>query len=137
MKFIKGLLLFIIAFLFACILIFTFTQEPFKQPVPALIFAYRTPEIPIYIYVAGAFGVGLLIGLCATLYYYIVLQTKIHAKSKELKSLQEQLDDSRRAVVTAEERRFDDSAEPTVSAGMEELLPKEERHSDDPPQGIS
>lgn len=137
MKFIKGLLLFLIAFLFACILIFTFTQEPFKQPVPALIFAYRTPEIPIYIYVAGAFGVGLLIGLCATLYYYIVLQTKIHAKSKELKSLQEQLDDSRRAVVTAGEGRFDDSAGSTESAGMDLSLSKGEQYFDEPPEGIS
>ena len=57
MKIFKWFVVFIVAFLFAWILIFTFTQEQFKQVASARILAYWTPPIPIYFYVAGAFGI--------------------------------------------------------------------------------
>jgi uncharacterized membrane protein YciS (DUF1049 family) len=110
MKLFKGMLLFVVAFLFACILIFTFTQEPFKQLVPARIFTWLTPAIPIYVYVAGAFGVGLFIGLCTTLYYYIVLRAKQHHMTKTLHEIEEQLVEARRTIEQYRPSQISDDA---------------------------
>lgn len=91
MRFLKWFVLFAAAFMVAWVLIFTFTQEPFKSMVPARILAYQTPPIPVYIYVAGAFGAGLLIGLWVALYYFIVQQRLLGVKSKEASAMEEQL----------------------------------------------
>ncbi|HEX3020646.1 MAG TPA: lipopolysaccharide assembly protein LapA domain-containing protein [Chitinispirillaceae bacterium] len=91
MRFLKWSILFVAAFMVAWILIFTFTQEPFKILVPARVLAYQTPPMPVYIYVAGAFGAGLLIGLWVALYYFIVQARHLKSKSKEVSSLEEQL----------------------------------------------
>ncbi len=91
MRFLKWSVLFIAAFMMAWILIFTFTQEPFKYLVPARILAYQTPPIPVYLYVAGAFSIGLLIGLWVALYYFIVQKRLLGMKSKEANTLEKQL----------------------------------------------
>ncbi len=91
MKIFKWVTIFVIAFLFAWILIFTFTQEQFKQVAQARILAYWTPAIPIYFYVAGAFGIGLVLGLLAALYYYILFQTKMRRATRENRDLEEKL----------------------------------------------
>lgn len=91
MRFLKWSVLFVAAFMMAWILIFTFTQEPFKNLVPARILAYQTPPIPVYIYVAGAFGIGLLIGLWVALYYFIVQKRLLGIKNKEASTLEEEL----------------------------------------------
>ncbi|MBN1307402.1 MAG: DUF1049 domain-containing protein [Chitinispirillaceae bacterium] len=109
MKILKWLVVFVIAFLFAWILIFTFTQEQFKQVAAARILTYWTPAIPIYYYVAGAFGVGLILGLFAAFYYYIVLQSKVHRRTKELRELEEKLADARRMLEQSETARTTDT----------------------------
>lgn len=91
MRFLKWTVLFAAAFMMAWILIFTFTQDPFKSAVPARILTYNTPAIPVYIYVAGAFGAGLLIGLWVALYYYIIQKKQVYRKSKELGTAGEEL----------------------------------------------
>lgn len=91
MKVVKWLAVFVIAFLLAWILIFTFIQAPFKQTASARILTWWTPAIPIYLYVAGSFFIGLVVGLCIAFYNYITLQAKLHHKTKECSSLQEQL----------------------------------------------
>jgi uncharacterized membrane protein YciS (DUF1049 family) len=123
MKLLKGLLIFVVAFLFACILIFTFTQEPFKQLVPAKIFTWRTPSIPIYTYVAGAFGIGLIIGLITTLYYYIVQQSKVHQKTKALRDVEEQLASARREL---DQYGLSQRVEDVAPAPSGQLLPEVE-----------
>jgi uncharacterized protein YlxW (UPF0749 family) len=95
MRFLKWSALFVAAFMMAWILIFTFTQEPFKNMVPARILAYQTPPIPVYLYVVTAFGSGLLIGLWVALYYFIVQKRLLGQKSKEAKALEEELIRSR------------------------------------------
>lgn len=95
MRFLKWSVLFVAAFMMAWILIFTFTQEPFKYMVPARILAYQTPPIPVYLYVAGAFSIGLLIGLWVALYYFIVQKRLLGMKSKEASSLEEELNRNR------------------------------------------
>jgi len=91
MRVIKWLAIFGAAFLAAWILIFTFTQPQFKEAASARIFTYYTPPIPVYLYVAGAFGMGLLIGLAVALYYYVTYQTKIHKKNKQIRILEEEV----------------------------------------------
>jgi hypothetical protein len=58
MNLLKWVLIFAFAFVVAWVLIFTFTQPPFAEGVPAKIFAYRTPPIPVYVYVTGAFFIA-------------------------------------------------------------------------------
>ncbi len=95
MRFLKWSVLFVAAFMVAWVLIFTFTQEPFKIMVPARILAYQTPPIPVYIYVAGAFGAGLLIGLWVALYYFVVQKRLLGMKRKEASTLEEELTSNR------------------------------------------
>lgn len=132
MKILKWIVVFSIAFMFAWILIFTFTQEQFKQVASARILTYWTPSIPIYIYVAGAFGLGLLLGLFAAFYYYIVLQSKVHQRTKELHALEEKLTDARRALEQCEISRTTTAVEDHSSfAG----LPQPEGPDDEPQDG--
>jgi len=91
MRFLKWSVLFLAAFMVAWVLIFTFSQPPFRIAVPARILAYQTPSIPIYVYVAGGFGIGLLIGLWVALYYYFILQRQIRRKSKDLATVEKEL----------------------------------------------
>lgn len=91
MRFMKWSVLFVAAFIVAWILIFTFTQEPFRVTVSAKILAYQTPAIPVYIYVAGAFAIGLLIGLWVAIYYYIIQSRQLHIKSKKLSATEQEL----------------------------------------------
>jgi hypothetical protein len=91
MKLLKWILIFVVAFMVAWVLIFTFTQPPFAQGVPAKIFTYRTPSIPVYIYVAGAFLTGLLLGCSLALYNYITGSLKVRKISKKLRSVESEL----------------------------------------------
>ncbi|MBD3345535.1 MAG: DUF1049 domain-containing protein [Chitinivibrionales bacterium] len=92
MKFFKWALFFTASFLIAWIVIFTFIQEPFKQQVSAKIFSYNSPAIPVYLYVAGALGLGLLIGILMSVYYNIALRAEIHKRDKIIKRLEKELE---------------------------------------------
>ena len=91
MNLIKWILVFIGAFCVAFVIIVTFSQQPFKQPVPAVIFTYQTTAIPIYLYVAGALCLGLLVGFCIALFNYISLKTALFKKNKKIKELEEKI----------------------------------------------
>ncbi len=91
MKLLSWVLIFVIAFLVAWILIFTFTQQPFAEGVPAKIFTYRTPPIPVYIYVAGAFITGLLLGSSLAFYYFITGSVKARKLNKKLHAVESEL----------------------------------------------
>lgn len=92
MNLLKWALIFSIAFVMAWVLIFTFTQKPFYEQVPAKIFSYQTPAVPMYAYVSGAFGVGLLLGLVIALYYYISKQAELFKRARKIRSLEDELD---------------------------------------------
>jgi len=91
MALLKWVVLFVCAFCVAFVIIVTFSQAPFKQPVPAMIFTYQTPAIALYWYVIGAVSVGLALGLAVALYYGIVLKTSIYKKNKQLRELEEKI----------------------------------------------
>ncbi len=91
MIFVKWGLVFAAAFCLAFVIIVTFSQTPFKQPVPAMLFSYQTKAIALYWYVAGALALGLIVGLSAALYTYIDLQTSIFKKNKIIRELEEKV----------------------------------------------
>ena len=91
MKILKWCFVFAIAFAAAWILIFTFTQTEFSASAPIKIFGYTTAPFPMYIFVAAALGIGLLIGFIAAAYYYVAGLTGIRGKKKEIKKLTESL----------------------------------------------
>jgi hypothetical protein len=88
MAFLKWLLLFLCAFCMAFVVVVTFSQAPFKEPVSAVIFTYKTASIPLYWYVIGALGIGLIIGLVVALYYFIVLKQDVYKKNKIIRELE-------------------------------------------------
>ena len=91
MAFAKWAIVFAGAFCLAFIIIVTFSQAPFKQPVPAMIFSYQTKSIALYWYVVGALGIGLAIGLAVALYSYIDLKTALFKKNKTIRELEERI----------------------------------------------
>ena len=91
MAFIKWGIVFAAAFCLAFVIIVTFSQAPFKQPAPAMIFSYQTKAIALYWYVAGALAVGIVVGLAVALYTYIDLQASLFKKNKIIKELEEKV----------------------------------------------
>ena len=104
MKFLKWSLFFLFSFAVSWILIATFSQEEFSKDAPGVIFIYSTPSIPIYFYVAGAFLLGLLIGLTVALFNYISLSTKGSRKARQIKSLEKDNAKLRAQLTEAEVR---------------------------------
>jgi uncharacterized membrane protein YciS (DUF1049 family) len=91
-KFVKWGLFFLLAFIVSFILLRTFSQEAFRQIAPGRVLGYRTPEIPIYYFIAGAFAIGLFIGLFIAIYNYIAFTAEGIKKSKRIKDLEKQVD---------------------------------------------
>jgi hypothetical protein len=88
MKLLKWVLVIAFTVTATCILLFTFTQEPFKATAQIKIPWCNLPAFSILWYVAATFAVGLMLGFFAAAYYYIVGQAGIHAKKKEIKRLE-------------------------------------------------
>lgn len=91
MNLIKWILVFVCAFCIAFVIIVTFSQAPFKQPVPAVIFTYQTAAVPLYWYVAGALCLGLLAGLCVALFNFIALKSAVFKKNKKIRELEDKV----------------------------------------------
>ena len=91
MAFAKWSVVFAAAFCLAFVIIVTFSQAPFKQPVPAMIFSYQTKPIALYWYVGGALGVGLIVGLAIALFGYINLKTALFKKNRTIRELEEKV----------------------------------------------
>ena len=94
MTFAKWASIFIAAFCAAFVIIVTFSQAPFKQPVPAVIFSYQTKSIALYWYVVIALGTGLAVGLAVALYTWIDLRSALYKRNKTIKELEEKLSDA-------------------------------------------
>jgi len=84
----KWAVLFLGAFAVAFVIIITFSQEPFKQMVPAVIFTYHTRPVALYWYVAGALGTGFAAGLSIVLYQYIMLHAALYKKDRRIRKLE-------------------------------------------------
>jgi uncharacterized membrane protein YciS (DUF1049 family) len=95
MVFIKWLGIFLVSFAIAFVIIVTFSQPQFRVPVSALLFTYQTKPLPIWAYVGGALGFGLIIGLSVAAYYYITLRASIFKKDRQIKNLESELESGR------------------------------------------
>jgi len=103
MRLAKYLILFILAFIAAWVLIFTFTQAPFYTRVPARIFTFNTRAFPIYAYVVAAFVSGLIVGLLATVYTFITMKTDVIRKNRMIHSLETDLESAKAGQTVREQ----------------------------------
>ena len=115
MKILKWGLVFLAAFAAAWVLLFTFTQEPFKAVAPVNLVFTQTPEFPMYAFAVGTFAIGLLIGFFVAAYYYILGQAGIRNKKKDIRRLEELVKDKdgdiEKLRADSESRRNKDVAE--------------------------
>ena len=91
---------FIIALFIAMAVVLTFVQPEFNTTVGAQIFTYKTKQLPVYYYVIGAFGVGLIIGVLQALYTFFHTRAQIFHKNGRIKDLERQLADAERRIAT-------------------------------------
>lgn len=118
MKIIRFLLIFTSAFLLAWILIFTFIQPPFKVPAAAKVLVWDTPAIPIYLYVAGAFLLGLAVGVVISLVNYLALSANLRRVQHECAELKGKLA-AEQLPVPAESNNERDEIPPLFGDGLD------------------
>jgi hypothetical protein len=94
----KGLFFFGIAFVAACVVLLTFMQQPFQTQAHADLLWYKTPDIPVYYFLIGAFVLGLLFGLVALLYYWGSLSMALRDERRKVKRLQDEMETVRTSV---------------------------------------
>jgi hypothetical protein len=88
MGFIKWVIAFVISFAIAFIIIVNFSKPEFSVLVPAWVFFYQTKPHPVWVYVSGALGLGLLAGLSVAVYYVVTLRAAIFKKDRQIKKLE-------------------------------------------------
>ncbi len=93
MKYFKWTTISLIVILFFIVVIQTFTQDIFTHKIPLLLFVYRTPEFPIFYYVAGAFLFGLVVGLTVALVNYFSFSSHKRKLTKRVKELEKDLEE--------------------------------------------
>ncbi|MBD3420553.1 MAG: DUF1049 domain-containing protein [Chitinivibrionales bacterium] len=109
MKFIKWITVFLISFTLGCIVILTFLQEPFKAWAPTVLFTYKTPPIPIYLYVLIAFVIGFLLGIFFAVYIFVEQKFALRKKNKEIQKLKKNLETQHLPEVSANEMQMPSS----------------------------
>jgi len=107
MRFLRWGIVFLIAFTIAWVLIFTFSQEPFGAKVAVRLPGLKTPQFPIYSFVAVAFLSGLLIGVLISIYNYIIYKIDIGKKTKRIIELEQMT--SQKEPVTSGGANFEDT----------------------------
>jgi uncharacterized membrane protein YciS (DUF1049 family) len=103
LRIIKWTLFFLFSFVVSWILIITFSQEAFKAAVPVRAFMYTTKAFPIYHYIIASFVIGLILGLLVAAYYFIMLNTRLAKKGKQIKNLEQTLQELKPEHATATE----------------------------------
>jgi uncharacterized membrane protein YciS (DUF1049 family) len=93
MRFFSWLLIFILSLFVALILVLTFIQPEFKQSVGAQILTYKTRQMPVYLYVIGAFALGLGLGIIQALYTFIRTRADLFRKSRRIRELEQKLEE--------------------------------------------
>jgi uncharacterized integral membrane protein len=106
MRTVTWLLMFVIALFIALVMILTFMQPAFKQEVGAKILTIQTREIPVYMYVLGAFLAGLLFGFFAVLPGYVRAKVEGGRRNKRIRELEQKLveTENTRAASSADEK---------------------------------
>ncbi len=91
MRLFSWIFTFIIALFIALVLVLTFTQQEFKTTVGAQIITYKTQQMPVYLYVAGAFAFGLLLGIIQGLFSFFRAKAEIARKNKTIGELEQKV----------------------------------------------
>ncbi len=91
MRLLKWTVFFIVSFFISWVVIATFSQVEFTMKAPARIILYTTPEIPIYWFTAGAFFLGLIIGLAVAAYNFVFLKTRGSKQSHEMRAIEDEV----------------------------------------------
>ena len=93
MRFFSWILMFIITLFIALVLVLTFIQPEFKQLVGAQVLTYKTRPLPVYLYVIGAFALGLGLGIIQALYTFIRTRADLFRKSRRIRELERTLEE--------------------------------------------
>jgi uncharacterized membrane protein YciS (DUF1049 family) len=110
MKMISWLLLLCISFLIALVLVLTFIQPEFKQEVSMRLLAFSTRKIPIYLYVLGAFTIGLGFGLITAVVGYFKAKMVDMKKNKRIKELEAALEEAKKIQTAPPQDEPDEAA---------------------------
>ena len=92
MRFFSWILMFIITLFIALVLVLTFIQPEFKQLVGAQVLTYKTRPLPVYLYVIGAFALGLGLGIIQALYTFIRTRADLFRKNRRIRELERTLE---------------------------------------------
>jgi hypothetical protein len=107
MRIFTWLVLFAVALFIALVMVLTFMQPAFQQKVGARILTVPTREIPVYMYVLGAFLAGLLFGVLVVLPGYFRAAVEGSRKSRRVLELERKLVESENVrVESAHDAKF-------------------------------
>lgn len=98
MKMISWLLLLFLMFLMVLVLVLTFIQPEFKQEVSLRLLTFSTRKIPIYLYVLGAFAMGLGFGLLTAIIGFFKAKMDGMRKNREIRDLEQALAEARKTA---------------------------------------
>lgn len=112
MKMISWLLLLCGMFIIALVLVLTFIQPEFKQEVSMRLLAFSTRKIPIYLYVLGAFTLGLGLGLLTAIIGFFKAKMEGMRKNKKIRELEQALADTRKSKEPAQADKSDSNLSP-------------------------
>ena len=98
MKKFKWIAIIILVISISIILFQTFNQELFTKKISLIIFVYKAPAVPIYLYIVAAFLLGLGIGLFIAVYNFFVYKSDRRSDRKKIKQLEKDM-----AYLTMEE----------------------------------
>jgi hypothetical protein len=93
MRLFSWMVMFIIALFIALVLVLTFTQPEFKTTVGAQIITYKTRQLPVYLYIAGAFVFGLALGVFQVIFTFIRAKAEIFRKNKMIREFEQKIAD--------------------------------------------
>lgn len=117
MRLFSWMVTFIIALFIALVLVLTFTQPEFKTTVGAQIITYKTRQMPVYLYVAGAFAFGLALGVFQVIFTFIRAKAEIFRKNKMIRELEQKvegLEQQMQEVPAKDARREEPLASPST-----------------------
>jgi uncharacterized membrane protein YciS (DUF1049 family) len=124
MKLFKGFVFFGAAFVLAWVIIFTFSQPEFRNTASVVFFSKKSREFPLFVYVAGAFSIGLILGLGLALYYAVAMKLGFLKRDREIRRLEEE-SASYKGPDGGAEQRTEEAAEGYGGVGQDDLEKEE------------
>jgi uncharacterized membrane protein YciS (DUF1049 family) len=121
MRLFSWMVTFIITLFIAMVLVLTFTQQEFKTTVGAQIITYKTRQLPVYLYVAGAFAFGLALGVFQVIFTFIRAKAEIFRKNKMIRELEQKVESLEQQIkeLTAKDIQPAESLESSLKGDIE------------------